>query len=177
MISIDIKYQIWKFGVVFTDGVRNFLNWYPGHVLYSTKLKHCFCRLSCICAGTWWCLCLAITTTSSLPVTFWTLPWESRLFVQSCLLSLTMANRQAGTDISHPIFCLCILILHLSVCSSWWQWGCWLWWCTFTLWLLSISSASFTTKARMRMSPTWNVTTWWPYVQAFSYLHPLPENV
>lgn len=46
-------------------------------------------------------------------------------------------------------------------CSWWWRWACWLWWCTCTRWWPSTSSASSTTRARMRTNRTWSATTWW----------------
>lgn len=98
--SIDVKYQIWKFGVVFTDNVS-----YGRSIWYNLKKKRMRLeysvtdgplssfRLSCTWCGTFWCLSLDITTTSSLPLIFWTSPWVSKPCAPSCLLSLTMANR------------------------------------------------------------------------------------
>ena len=74
------------------------------------KWQLSLCRLSCISVGTWWCPCLDITTTSSMPVTCWISPWVWKLSARSCPQSHTTANRQVQRKFSN---------IHLvSVCET-----------------------------------------------------------
>ncbi len=99
LTAIDIKYQIWKFGVVFTDNVSLHLQYFLKSQTLQNKV-HVKCtkvffiyRLSSTWFGTWLCHFLDITTISSLLVTCWTSQWVSRPCVQFFPRSHTMENR------------------------------------------------------------------------------------
>ena len=52
----------------------------------------------------------------------------------------------------------------VPLCSWFWRWACWLWWCISTPWWPSTSSESSTTRVKTESRPTWSVTTCWLWV-------------
>ena len=60
--------------------------------------------------------------------------------------------------------CTSFKVTAVSLCSWFWRWACWPWWCISTPWWPSTSSESSTTRVKTGSHPTWSVTTCWLWV-------------
>lgn len=167
--SIDTKYHIWKMGVVLTDNVSIDSENHEHQGVFDTNIL-CFYVQSF--------LYLIWYTTMSI------LGHYNNFFFAAHLLDIAMGFKTLRTilsSVTHNGKQACVIhqratvvqfypnalwhfILILSLNSWCWLWDSWQWWSICTPWWLSTSSASSTTRARMRTSLTWSAMTWWLWV-------------